>query len=371
VMGLKDFAPLDLQKILAGRTANTSVSMGDYTESVSGFSGSSPVDMETMFQMLWLRFDGVRHDENLYKSFMGKQQEVLRNRLATPEARFGDVLIDTLYDRHPYEPHATTLEDVNKVDLDRSLGIYRQRFSSAQGMTFVVVGDFDIAKITPLLTAYLGTLPTPDLPVAYRDVGLRIAKGVVRKEVQAGTEPKSTVSVTFSGPAAWSQAESLRMSALMEMMNLRIIDVLREKLGLIYTGSMGGGVEKVPYQHYAITANLPTGPEKVDPAIKALFAEIERMKTEGPSQADLDKYKRNWHVNHDRFMRENSYWAANLVGSLMDGTDPGRVLTIGSEVDALTVVDVKKTAQRYFNTDNYVQVVLNPETQAKVANAAK
>jgi zinc protease len=371
VMGLKDFAPADLQKMMAGRSANVSLSLGEFTDVAGGASGSSPADLETMFQMLWLRFDGVRRDEGLYQSYMGKQQEILRNRLAAPEARYGDVLVDTLYNHHPYEPRAMTLEDAGKVSLDRSLAIYRQRFSSAKGMTFILVGDFEVEKIKPLLTAYLGTLPTPDLPLAYRDVGLRPAKGVIKKEVQAGSEPKSMVSVTFSGPAAWSQAETLRMSALMEIMNLRIIDVLREKLGLIYTGGMGGSVNKVPYQHYSITARLPTGPEKVDASIAALFAEIERMKTQGPDQADLDKYKRNWHVSHARALRENGAWVGNLVSSLLNGTDPARILTIGDEVDALTVADVQKAAQRYFDTSNYVQVVLNPETLAptKVASA--
>jgi zinc protease len=371
-MGLKDFAPLDLQKILAGRSANAGVTMGEYADMASGFSGSSAQDVETMFQLLWLRFDAPRRDQGLYQSFMGKQQEILRNRLATPEARFGDVLVDTLYARHPYEPHPLTLDDANRVDLDRSLGLYRQRFASAKGMTFVLVGDFELEKIKPLLAAYLGTLPTTDLPLAYRDVGLRTARGVIKKEVQAGSEPKSTASITFSGPAAWSPAESLRMSALMEIMNLRIMDVLREKLGLIYTGSMHGAVDDVPYEHYSVSATLPTGPEKVDAAIAALFAEIERMKTQGPEQADLDKYKRNWHVSHARALRENSAWFGNLLFSVMHGTDAARIVTIEKDVDALTAADVQKAAQRYFDMNNYVQVVLNPETAAaKVANTGK
>jgi zinc protease len=370
-MGLKDFAPLDLQKILAGKSASVGVGMGAYTDNVSGRSGSSEADLETMFQMLWLRFDGARRDENLYKSFMGKQQEVLRNRLAMPEARFSDAQVDALYNGHPYEPRAMTLADVDKVSLDRSLAIYRQRFASAKGMTFVLVGDFDVQKIKPLLAAYLGTLPTPDLPVAYRDVGLRTARGVVRKEVLAGAEQKSTVALTFSGPAQWSPSESLRMTALMEIMNLRIVDVLREKLGLIYSGRIGGSVARVPYQHYSISAMLPTGPENVDKVVAALFGEIERIKAQGPEPADLDKFKKTWAQGHQRALRENGYWLSSLEGSLMDGTDPARLLSVGAEVDALTAADVQKAAQRYFDMNNYVQVVLKPEAQAatKVASA--
>jgi zinc protease len=235
-------------------------------------------------------------------------------------------------------------------------------------MTFVVVGDFDVAAIKPLVTAYLGTLPTPDLPLAYRDVGLRVTPGVVKKEVHAGTEPKSVVSLTFAGPAAWSPAEALKMSALIEVMNLRVNTVLREKLGLIYTGQMAGAVHRIPYQHYEISTQLPTGPEKVDQLVAALFAEIDNIKANGPTQAELDKVKANWRVSNERAQHENGYWLQNLQLSLLEGTPLARLLTVMDEADAITAADVRTAAQRYFDKDNYVQVVLLPEAGERTAS---
>jgi zinc protease len=211
-------------------------------------------------------------------------------------------------------------------------------------------------------------LPTPDLPLAYRDVGLRIAKGVVKKEVHAGTEPKSIVSLTFAGPAAWSPAEALRMSALIEVMNLRVNAVLREKLGLIYAGQMAGAVHRIPYQHYEISTQLPTGPEKVDQLVAALFAEIDSVKANGPTQAELDKVKANWRVGNERSQHENGYWLQNLQLSLLEGTPLSRLLTVMDEADAITVADVRTAAQRYFDKDNYVQVVLLPEAGERTAS---
>jgi zinc protease len=368
MMGLKDFTPTDLQKILAGRKAAANVGMDNYTDTISGRSGSSPEDLETMFQVLWLRFNGVRRDENLYKSFMGQATEAVRNRLAVPEQRFGDMLADTLYAGHPYEPRQPTPQEVAAIDLDRSIALYRQRFSSAKGLTFTLAGDFDVDKIKPLVTSYLGTLPTPDLPLAYRDVGLRFAQGVVKKEVKAGTEPKSFVSLNFTGPATWSPTEELRMRALTEVMNLRVIEVLREKLGLIYSGQVGGSVQRIPYPHYAIQTMLPTGPEKVGPLLAATFAEIDRLKAEGPTQAELDKVKAGWHQTLLRAQQDNSYWVWGIEGALLEGTDPARLLTIEDEIRAIGVADVKSAAQRYLNKDNYVQVVMNPEAPVKTAS---
>jgi zinc protease len=360
-MGLKDFSPVELRKMMAGRNANVGTSLRANTDDISGAAGSTPEEIETMLQMLWLRFDGVRRDEGLYKSWLAREEEALRHRDATPQARFSDALVDTLYAKHPYEPRATVLADLKSVDLDRSLALYRQRFASAKGFTFILAGNFDAAKIKPLLATYLGTLPTPDLPIAYRDVGLRLASGVVKREVKAGTEPKSMLSLTFSGPATWTPEEQVRLDALVEIMNLRIVDVLREKLGLIYSGRMTGSIERGPYEHYGIGTVLPTGPDQVERMTAALFAEIERLKREGPDPADLDKVKRGWAQSWQRNLRSNAYWAAALGNAELYGTDPHRILDQLQRAGKITPEDVKLAAQRYFNTENYVQVVLNPE----------
>jgi zinc protease len=360
-MGLKDFTPLDLRKLMAGRNAGVSLQLNPDIDEVAGAAGSKLDDIETMLQLLWLRFDGVRRDQDLFKSFMAKQTEALRHRDASPQARFGDAVIDTLYGKHPYEPRAATLADLAQVDLDRSLALYRQRFSSAKGFTFVVVGNVELEKIKPLLAAYLGTLPTPDLPLAYRDVGLRFVSGVVKREIRAGAEPKSMVSLNFSGPATWSPEEQLRLEALVEVMNLRITDVLREKLGLIYGGRMSGAISRVPYAHYAIGTALPTAPEQVERVTAALFAEIERLKKEEPDQLELDKVKRSWAQTWQRNLQNNAFWAATLGGSALYGADPHRILDQMQRAGALTAGDIQRAAQRYFDTENYVQVVLNPE----------
>jgi zinc protease len=126
-----------------------------------------------MLQMVWLKFAGVRRDEDLYKSFIGKQIELARNRAVAAGRPVRRRLVTTLYNNNPRAPRALRPEDFASIDLDRAIAIYRQRFSSAKGLTFIFVGSFDVAAIKPLLATYLGSLPTPDIPLAYRDLGIR------------------------------------------------------------------------------------------------------------------------------------------------------------------------------------------------------
>ena len=367
-MGVKDFTPLDMRKILAGKAAQVSVGLANYTDVVVGASGAT--DIETMLQLTWLKFSGVRRDEDLFRSYVGKQAEQARNQTAQPGTRFGDAVMAALYNNHPRAPRNLTPEEYGQIDLDRSIDIFKQRFSSAKDLTFILVGSFDPVAIKPLLATWLGSLPTPDIPVAYRDVGLRPATGVVKREVRSGSEPKSTISLTFTGQAEFSEAEQLRLSALLEVTNLRIIDVLREQMSLIYGGGATGALSKIPYGNYSIGVTLPTGPENVDKVLAATFAEIKRLQTQGPDAADLEKVKSNWIQNHRSSLRENGYWLGHLQSALSEGTDPASILEVEQQVQALTADDIRLAARRYFNDRNYVQVVLNPETQAPAQVAA-
>ncbi|MCU6432381.1 insulinase family protein [Undibacterium sp. Jales W-56] len=358
-MGLKTFSPTDIPKILAGKFANLQTNSGFYTEGFSGTAGSA--DVETLFQLLYLRMTSPRKDEELFKAYISKAQDATKNTMASPESIFNDALISTLFNQHPRLVLTTKPEDFTKIDLDRSMAIFSERFSSAKGLTFIIVGSFEIDQIKPLITAYLANLPTPDIAVTYKDLGVRAVAGIVKTEVKAGTEQKARVSMNFTGNAHYSTEENLRFHAMIDVMNLRITDILREKLALIYGGNMSGGLGRTPYQNYRIGIMLPCGPDNVDKVIAAMSAEIEKMKIQGPLPSDLSKVKQNWLKERQAQMRTNGYWLGNLQDAVLYGTDMAEILNYEARLNDITVYDIKEAAKLYFNLNNYVQVVMYPE----------
>ncbi len=358
-MGVGDFAPVELQKMLAGKLLSVSAGLQMYTDSVNARGGQE--DLETLLQLLTLKFAPPRLDADLYQSFINRSQDSARHTLARPETVFSNAIQTTLYNGHPRVRLHSTPADFDRIQLERARAIYGDRFASARGMTFILVGSFSLEQVKPLLTRYLGSLPTPDLPTDYVDLGIRPVSGIVQKEVKAGTEAKSTVSITFTGTAPYSEEEQMRVQALVEVLNIRIVDVLREKLTLIYGGGMGGGLNPVPYPHYALGLSLPCAPENVDKVIAAALGEIRKLQEAGADPADLAKVKQNWHTAHRKSLRENGYWLGRLQMATLYGTDPASLLDYDRLVDAITPADVQQAAQRYLKRDNYVQVVLNPE----------
>ncbi|HEU4851121.1 MAG TPA: insulinase family protein [Telluria sp.] len=367
-MGVNGHSPVELNKILAGKAAGANFALTNFTDNISASAGST--DIETMLQLVHLKFTSVRRDEDLYKSFIGKQRELARNAMSRPESVFRDELYSTLFNNHPRVSMTPRPSDFDKVSLDRSLELYRKRFGSAKGMTFVFVGSFDPKVLKPLIATYIASLPTADIPLSYRDVNVRPVSGVVKKAVYAGKEAKSIISLNFTGTTNYSEQEQMRFAAMLEVMNLRITEVLREKLGLIYGGGMSGSIDRIPYPNYLIGATLPTGPENVDKVIAATMEEIRLLKENGPAPADLEKVKQNWLTSHSKALRENGFWIGRIQNSLLKGTDLRSVLQYEKMVKSMTPAQVKAAAKHYFNTDNYVQVVLYPEKATTEAVAA-
>ncbi len=364
-MGLDSYNPLDLSKILAGKSASLYTSIDGYTEGISGSSGVD--DLESLFQLLYMRMMEPRKDETLFRAFISKSQDMARESMSNPETVFFDTLQTTLYNNHPRLARVARPEDFSHVDLARATSIYRERFQSAKGLTFIIVGSFEAEKIKPLIATYLASLPAEEIPVRYHDLGIRPVKGIVKKEMRIGIEPKSLVSLVFTGNAVYSREENRRFRMLLEVMNIRIMENLRQKRSLIYSGGMNGVMDRVPYVNYRINVNLPCGPENVDKVIAALFAEIQQVKNEGPTREEINKVKQNWIEEYRIAMRTNSKWLSALQDAALFGTDPAAFLSDEQGINAITPEEIKAAANRYFDSENYLQAVLYPEKQMRTA----
>ena len=359
-MGIGEFTPTDVRKVLAGKTAGASPRLTNLTDGISGQSGTA--DVESLLQLVHLYFTAPRKDPTLFKSFISKQQGMLQNMLSDPRTIFQDSVQQLLYSNHPRRPKFPRPHDFDQVSLDRVQQIYNERFGNARGWNFFIVGSFDMPLMMSMVASYVGTLPaTATAPPPFKDLAVRPVKGVVLKEIYKGKEPQSLISIAFSGETAFSGEEQLKLQTLIDLMNIKLIETLREELSGIYGGGMSGNLSKNPYNSYTINVSLPCGPENVEKLIKATFDEIQKVKDNGPSAEDLNKVKEAFSKKNMEDLKDNSYWVGVLQRSTELGTNPANLLTLEKRMNAITTKDVQEAAKKYFNMKNYFQAVLYPE----------
>ena len=234
--GLGEFGLVELDKALAGKLAAAGVSIGELEESVSG--RASPEDLETMFELLYLRFTAPRRDDEAIESWMARQRAFLKNREASPGVAFNDEMVRVLTGDHPRR-RPWTVERMEEIDPGRALEFYRDRFADASDFTFVLVGSFQPEAIRPLVARWIGGLPSTRREETWADIGIQGPEGVVEVDVHRGLEPKSQVQIIFQGPAEWSRQSLHDIRSLASTLRIRLREVLREDMGPP-TGSASG-----------------------------------------------------------------------------------------------------------------------------------
>nr|WP_315484358.1 insulinase family protein [uncultured Undibacterium sp.] len=358
-MGIKDFSPSDISKILAGKIANVSTTFGENSEGVSGTSNKE--DLESMLQVLHLVLTQPRKDTALFQSFVGKQMDALKNQMATPAAIFQEQFIQATFPAHPRIPVLAKPEHIAQLDLDRMMQIYRSRFSSAKDFTFFIVGSFEIERVKPLLLTYLGSLPTPEIEVGIKDRGLRPNKGIIKKDIYVGKEQQSMVTLQLHGERAMNIEERLRFSAMVEVLQLRLTAKMREELGAVYSPRITGSLKRIPYQAYAVVLALPSGPENVDKLLSSSFALMEQMKVAPATDEELNKVKENWLKNRKERIKTNGFWLSMMSSALQNKDDPAEIFSFDERVKALSTKDIQIAAKSYLDTKEFIQVVMYPE----------
>jgi zinc protease len=360
ISGLGDFNTIDLRKKMAGKAASVSPSIGAYSEGLGG--QASPKDLETLFQLAYLRFTAPRADPVAFEAYLTQGRSALANQEATPSFQLAKRLTEIRWQNHPRR-QTTTVETLDEWDLDRSFAFYKERFADASDFIFVFVGTFDLETMRPLVERYLASLPSLGREETWRDVGIRHVQGVVEETVYAGVEPQSQTRMYFTGPFDYERQRRTTIRAMGLILQTRLRDVLREELSGTYGVGVSASYAWQPTETYTVSINFGSDPERVDELAAVVFAEIEKLKESPPEVSEVTDVQENFSRSFETDTESNSWWMSQIGYKYQRGEALDDLLTYQDAIDALTPADIQAAAQSYFNMSNFVRVTLLPEQQ--------
>jgi zinc protease len=357
--GMGGLSPIDLSKMLSGKIAQASPSIGEYTQGING--SSTPKDLETALQLNYLAFTAPNMTPDAFELLKRRLSASLQNRDQNPGALFGEKVED-INTSHHYSAKPLRLDDVNTLSLDTMKSFYAARFGNAADFTYFFVGAFTEPEITPLLEKWIASLPsTGKKASAARDMGIKFPSAVVKDGVNKGKEPVSQTLVSFFADPGFDEMEMHRLRAATSVLNIRLREILREELGGTYGVSVGFN-NTPPIKGYGLAQiQFKSSPDNVDKLVNAALKEIERLKVEGPSADDVAKVKELERRDLETNAKQNSYWLGSMQTVHMYGWDPAGIARRDQRTEKLTQENIKEMFKKYFPTDRYTLLTLRPE----------
>jgi zinc protease len=349
---------IELQKFLKGKIVNVSPYIGELAEGING--SASPKDIETMFQLIYLNFIAPRLDSSSFLAYKAKLENFLNNKDKDPESAFRDTVNSVITQYHPRRT-PWTIETLGKLNPAKSFDIYKNRFADASDFTFVFVGAFEVDSIKPFIQKYLGNLPAINRNESWKDLKITTPKGVIRKEVIKGIEDKTIVNLIFSGEFEWDSWEIHKFTAMIEAMNIKLREVIREEKGGTYGVSVNQTLQKYPIEKYLSSISFGCDPARVQELVGTVWEQIDSLRSFPLDESYLQKVKetqrREWEVN----LKENNFWVNRLWTYYLYDYDLDDFYEYGERIDKLNPEIVQEAVKKYFSKDNYIEVVLKPE----------
>lgn len=359
--GLGEFNGIDLQRKLTGKLVSVFPYINEFEEGVRG--NGSPADLETLMQLIYLRMTNSRADAEFFDVFKTQSRAGLQNRTATPQIGLEDTFLRLLFQDHPRR-QPPTLEMLDQTDLDKSFTFYKDRLGDASGFTFIFVGNLDLAVMQPLVETYIGGLPTTGRAETWKDLGIRNPTGVVEETVRRGLEPQSSTRIAFTGSFDINNLnERTRLSLTAELLQTRLGNVMRERLGGTYGVQVSRQMLWQPVPAYNIVINFGSDPGRAEELTAVLLAELETLKQSGPTATELSDTRQALLRTYETGLEQNNFWLSQLSLAWSTGVNPGAsdILQYPATVEAVTLDSVRDAFGQYFNNDNRIRVTLLPQ----------
>ena len=186
-------------------------------------------------------------------------------------------------------------------------------------------------------------------------------RGVVDRDVFRGVDPKSQIQLIFTGPFEWTPLNKYEFSSLIEYLNIKLREVVREEKSGTYGIRSSGGPSLYPRKEYSLRISWGCDPARVDELVKTVMQQIDSLRMTPPDQSYIEKVKEIQKRNREINLKQNQFWMSALRQYVANGEDPNQLLDFDNQVDQLTAAEIQDAAKKYFNMKNYVKVVLYPE----------
>jgi zinc protease len=305
--GLGNFSHTELEKALAGKIASASMTLGTQRANITG--SSTPNDVETMLQLVYMYFTKINKDQESFDNTMKTTELMLKNKLLQPEAVFSDSLTLTLQN-HSKRFAPANVDDLKDVNYDRILEMAKEQTANAAAYTFTIIGNYDEATIRPLIEQYLASLPGNAKKVVKGKDVEESFKGNVKNNFKRKMEtPKAIALMVWKNDKmGYTLENSIRASIAGQILMMTYTEKIREEASAAYSVMAQGRLSRDDFRtNGTVLVYCPMKPEKGDIATKIMDEEVQNLAKTVDAEK-LAKVKEYMFKAIDDEAKTNNYW---------------------------------------------------------------
>ncbi|HIE64738.1 MAG: pitrilysin family protein [Nitrospira sp.] len=301
---------------------------------------------------LWIAIESDRMANPVLREFYKERDVVLEERRmsveTSPIGKLYETFLSTAFVAHPYGyPTLGWPSDVGSLSATKT-ALFFKTYYAPNNTIIALVGDFKAAEVLPLLEASFGTIPSGPLPPKVVTVEPP-QRGERRVEVEDESNPRLLIgyhkpNLHHPDDAVFDVIDSLLSMGRTSRLYKKLVK--EEKVAVSVSSRAGSPGARYP-SLFTISAT-PRAPHTTLELEEAIYAVLERLKTEPPTEKELQKVITNIDASLIRSLRSNSGLAAQLSYFEAVADDWRYTLRNRDAIAKVTGEDVMRVARTYF-----------------------
>lgn len=274
------------------------------------------------------------------------------------------------FEHHPYHwPTIGWMRDIKGISVDDALAFYRTYYAP-NNATLVLVGDFEETAALDLIARHYAHLPPQPIPQEVRVI--EPAQTGERRALYKKPVANDKLLLAYKAPSMLDP-EHLQLQVLSDILMggassrvYRDLVVERE-----VASSLGASV--MPFRDpglWEISVSVQRGHSALE-AETLIDEHIERIKEEGPTEAELERSKARFLTHFYAEMR-SAHGKAEALGHYETTCgDYQRLFAIPQALRAITVADVHHVARHYLRGEARTVVMATPQGREEAREGAE
>lgn len=360
--GAGNFSRRALTQYLTGNSASAVLVLSGNREGV--VTNADWKDAKTMFQLMYLKWMYPNTDKVTFDQAKRKALEGVENAKLSPTYAYNQAISELLKGDEDYAS-SITAERINKeLKFEDIIPVFKSRFGSAKDFQFVVVGDFSLDSIKPLITQYIGGLPGGNYAKDFKYTGPNGGNKAKDILMYAGKAPKSTVNIFFqSNDVTYDYPDILVQTLLQEVLKVKMRLNLREENSGVYGVGVSVSSTKIPSPLIRSRISFSCDPEKAEFLTKQVQVELDKVAS-NPAYftEDLKNIKLQQIDGYKKQSNKNLFWSTALRNQFYyDFKDFSYFNKYEEMVNNITAAEIAAYAKKYIINQPGIKAVLMPE----------
>ncbi len=324
-------------------------------DSISGGLRTLTRNLDEAIALTRLALVEPRFDDEAIARVRAQTLAGIRYQMNDPGVRATKTFFSQAFPGHIYGlPNGGTLESVAAITRDDLVDAHA-RLIARDNLRVAVVGALDEAQVIALVDGVFG-----DLPATARITRPQVASlaGIGTRHVVDLDVPQSVIRFGMNG-IGWRDPDFIPAFVLNHILGggvftSRLFQEVREKRGLAYSVGTGLVSLRAAAMTWGFTA---TKNERVVEALDVIAAEIDKLKTDGPSEEELTKAKAYLTGSYPLAFDTSTKIAQQLAQIAFEGLGIDYITRRNALVSAVTRADVMRAATRVLGDGRMLVVV--------------